>query len=254
MDDSFRERINRPVLFVLRVLDQIRGGADPEPDPDAVRQRFRELVGQFDVRGPLSEQYRLAKTALVYWADEMLINSNWSHAQSWKNSPLELELYGTRSRAWQFFRNAELARGLESPEALEVFALCTALGFQGVYRGGDLQMVPGRLDFEKPSLLQETAAVEGAAGPRSVLAEARAAERSTMAADVVSQLPATLHDWVSSVFVEVLGEPLAGYHSDQPYDSARDARPLTAGPMLAKWLGVLAIALVFLLVLLLWKG
>lgn len=233
MDDSFRKRISRPILYVLDVLQQIESGSAVVAD--SVRKRFKDLVGQFDARGPHSEQFRLAKTAIVFWTDEMLINSAWEFAQEWKNQPLELDIYGTRSRAWLFFHNAELARGLETPDALEVFAICTALGFQGIYRSGNLNVSKGAPELRSSE--EDVHASESGSGGSSALMT-----KTETGSDVISGLPKTLDEWVATIFVHVLGESLAGYQPQTPFDSARDARPLSAGRTLFRWTMIFIVA------------
>ncbi len=67
----------------------------------------------------------------MYWADEVLINSDWIHAQQWRgNRLIEWELYQEAVAGDKFFTKAEAARG-QSRDALETFFLCVTLGFQG---------------------------------------------------------------------------------------------------------------------------
>ncbi|CAK9081108.1 Type VI secretion system baseplate component TssK1 [Durusdinium trenchii] len=92
------------------------------------------------VRGDFTGgDFSLAKSAMVYWIDELLVNSDWTYASQWRDNPLEREIYGSRNRAWKFFENADYARSLESTDALEVFGQCVALGFQGIYRSESLR-------------------------------------------------------------------------------------------------------------------
>ncbi|MFK7822385.1 MAG: DotU family type IV/VI secretion system protein, partial [Planctomycetaceae bacterium] len=134
MNERFLHKVAPPILYVLSVLEKIESSGGEAPPPAAIRPRIKQLVGSFNVRGHDEEAHNLAKSAIVFWIDEVLVNANWKFAKEWQNTPLELELYGTRSRAWRFFENAAEARSLENSDALEVFALCVANGFQGVYR------------------------------------------------------------------------------------------------------------------------
>lgn len=236
MSDSFRELIGPPILYVLEVRDLIEGDPD-SVKPVAVRKRCKELLGRFDGRGALADHYRLAKHAIVYWTDEVLINSVWSYATDWRHDPLELEYFGTRDRAWRFYANAELARGLDGNEALEVFATCAALGFQGVYRGGQLPELQTQPEF--------VPAMAHAGAPRTVFSTEL--DTSTIEAkfeDVAAMLPRKRSEWLSSVFVQVLGEALPPFQSGEPYDSMRNADPLLNGAVLKKWLVVLFVAAV----------
>ena len=272
MHEPFRRRVAPPFLYVLSVLDRIQSTGGREPAVSVIRPRIRRLLGQFDVRGPDAESYRLARTALVYWVDEVLINSTWDGATEWRNNPLERELLGTRSRAWQFFENADLARGLDSNDALEVFALCVANGFQGVYRSAGFNMNPTLCSSPGAPAAAAAAAADGvpagsvgamavqgttvagrsslpnpAAFPAaSVLSQP--AEQNPQAADLREQplrhdtgsgdgfaLAPSLEEWAAAAFGQLLEEGLEPCHLTRPCDAARTARPATGAAVLKLW-------------------
>ena len=70
---------------------------------------------------------------MVYWIDEVLINSGWDHATEWKQHILEWDIYQERLRADRFYEIAHEAETLAGTDPLETFFLCVALGFRGRY-------------------------------------------------------------------------------------------------------------------------
>ncbi len=76
----------------------------------------------------------LAGQALIYWIDEMLIMTDWEGQDWWNNNKLETEILNTNDRYRFFYRDAKEAAGLADKSALEVYYLCVALGFRGLYR------------------------------------------------------------------------------------------------------------------------
>lgn len=232
MDESLRDRTTRTIHTVLSLLDQIVEPTTKTVELGVLRQLVKARLGQFDVRGPFSQEFALAKRALVFWIDELLSNAPWEHAQQWRNDSLEFELYGTRDRATLFFRDAEIARGLTSTGALEVFGLCAALGFQGIYRTGELQADEwiGQVDAEASRLEQTEAASRG--------------EYLDSAPNLPSSaagLPGSLPEWMAAVFLHISGDPLPGFQPSAPCDSARDAQPLRNAGSVKRWLIVFSV-------------
>src|SRR5262249_53528511 len=81
----------------------------------------------------LAHDFELAKHALVYWVDEILINSPWKHAMEWRQHILEWDIYQERLRADRFYEKAHEAEALANTDPLETYYLCVALGFRGRY-------------------------------------------------------------------------------------------------------------------------
>jgi type VI secretion system protein ImpK len=79
----------------------------------------------------LARDFELAKRALVYWIDEILISSTWRHAQEWTNHILEFHFYHEGVAAVRFYEMATEAEKRDSTDPLEAFLLCVALGFRG---------------------------------------------------------------------------------------------------------------------------
>lgn len=142
MNDAFAAKVYPTILYVLDLVDRIRSRRGGEPTPQEEFPRLKQYIGQLDSRGTDQRDFELAKAALVYWIDEMLVNSDWSYASYWKDNTLERELYDSRDRAWEFFEKAKTARTLSRPDALETYYLCVALGFLGIYRGGEVYTAP----------------------------------------------------------------------------------------------------------------
>lgn len=137
MTNEFGQRVYPVIRHVLNVLSEIRQ-EDSSPDPQLVATELRTLLAQFDVQGGRRKEYLLARSALVYWIDEVLVNSDWEYAGYWSNNTLERSYFDSRERAFQFFQKAEAARSLENLDTLETFFLCACFGFEGVYRDGEV--------------------------------------------------------------------------------------------------------------------
>ena len=117
--------------YVLDLLSQTNDGF---PDRRKISSDLRARLAAFDIDGAQKQQFDLTKSALVYWVDEVLVTSDWPHAEEWRDNTLERQLYDSRDRAWQFFERAKEARNLTNLDALEVFFLCAGFGFRGLYR------------------------------------------------------------------------------------------------------------------------
>lgn len=133
MTNEFGQRVYPIIRYVLDLLSAIRSGRTT-PDPQLISTQLRTLLAQFDVKGQHRVDYHLARAALVYWIDEVLVNAPWDNADFWSNHTLERSYFDSRERAWRFFEKAESARSLENLDALETFYLCACFGFKGVYR------------------------------------------------------------------------------------------------------------------------
>lgn len=123
----------------LRTVIELRQGFErgEHPDLDTVLNQLLKLLAEAEQRASRSAQlahdFALAKYALVYWVDEVLIDSSWSHAMEWRNYILEMHFYHERLRASRFYERAAEAEGLAGTDPLEVYYLASALGFRGDY-------------------------------------------------------------------------------------------------------------------------
>jgi type VI secretion system protein ImpK len=73
-----------------------------------------------------------ARFALVAFADEMILRTDWSRHGDWLANPLQLELFHTNRGGDEFFERLARLRA-EYTDAREVFFLCLAFGFEGQY-------------------------------------------------------------------------------------------------------------------------
>lgn len=77
-----------------------------------------------------SDSFLGGRYALACWLDEVFILDA-RYGGEWQEKKIEVSLYGTNDRAWKFWSQMRLAESLPTPDALEVFFLCAALGFRG---------------------------------------------------------------------------------------------------------------------------
>jgi type VI secretion system protein ImpK len=118
--------------YVLNLLDRIH--RDEQPSGEDERLIIRGLLEQAGAHLGTGPEWELACYAIVSWIDEMLVDSPWEGAEWWSNNVLEVELFKTRLCFEQFYVRAKEASRLPQRDALEVFYICTMLGFRGLYR------------------------------------------------------------------------------------------------------------------------
>jgi type IV/VI secretion system ImpK/VasF family protein len=73
-----------------------------------------------------------ARFALVAFADEMILRSEWSRRGEWQAEPLQLQLFRTNRGGDEFFERLARLRA-EQTDAREIFFLCLVFGFEGQY-------------------------------------------------------------------------------------------------------------------------
>ena len=131
MSPHFAAAVDPIFLDVLQILDRIgrNDGVVADVERESIRNRFREADAQLGER----QGWDLAKYALVAWIDDVLIAAPWDGRDWWENNSLEFAYFKTRERATEFFRRAKDAAELSRRDALEVFYVCTVLGFRGLY-------------------------------------------------------------------------------------------------------------------------
>lgn len=87
------------------------------------------------MRGPRGEEWALASYALACLIDELLIvEIPWAGREWWENHAVEVELFGTRRRATEFFDRVSTAASYPDPAALIVYMACVVMGFRGILR------------------------------------------------------------------------------------------------------------------------
>jgi type IV/VI secretion system ImpK/VasF family protein len=86
-------------------------------------------------RGPRGEEWKLASYALAALVDDLLIvEIPWAGRSWWENHAIEVELFGTRRRATEFFDRAAKAATLPEKDAMTIYAAAVVMGFRGVLR------------------------------------------------------------------------------------------------------------------------
>ncbi|MEM7412549.1 MAG: DotU family type IV/VI secretion system protein [Myxococcota bacterium] len=109
---------------------------DQRPDAAGVRARLRGLLEDFmrhpAVQGVSPVDVEEARFALVAFADEMILRTEWPGRAEWLSEPLQLQLFHTNRGGDEFFERLSRLRA-EQTDAREVFFLCLAFGFEGQY-------------------------------------------------------------------------------------------------------------------------
>jgi len=131
MTPEFASLVNPTFHEVLDLVTRIQHGGSV----DLSRERSRIRSGLEQAESTASsdscpvriEDFRLAKTALVYWIDEVLTVAD----QNWQSITLEWEYYNSRDRAWKFYVEGETKARKASPDVVEVWYLCLVMGFEG---------------------------------------------------------------------------------------------------------------------------
>lgn len=77
-----------------------------------------------------------ARFALVAWADEMILRTEWAGRDEWVREPLQLQLFRTNRAGDEFFERLSRLRA-EQTDAREVFFLCLVFGLEGQYADRD---------------------------------------------------------------------------------------------------------------------
>jgi type VI secretion system protein ImpK len=136
MTDAFANLVGPVFQHVVDLQDELNAGESPTLQ--AERDRILAVLGDAERKAgasssQLAHDFELARRALVYWIDEVLINSGWDHATEWKQHILEWDIYQERLRADRFYEIAHEAETLAGTDPLETFFLCVALGFRGRY-------------------------------------------------------------------------------------------------------------------------
>lgn len=264
MNDRLANRVNPTILYVLELLDRINGRRPGGmPDPKIERPKLKQYVGQLD-SGKSTREDELAKAALIYWIDEMLVNAPWPHQKAWERNTLEFEYFNTLDRAWLFYDQAKTAKSLSPPDALETFYLCVALGFLGVYRSADIL----RRNQQRSSAPARPQAAPAPPPPRPTeappprnfgdswpmtnpgtddswdkLPQPPGAPPAPARDDMIDEsvfdrpsggpqqgvmdLPNTLDGWAAPVYAQIVPGRQRPFQPKTPSDSQRDARPLS---------------------------
>jgi len=112
------------------------------PSVPALRNQILSLLDAF-AKNPYAQQVPAdeveeARFALVAWADETILRSNWSGREDWLRELLQLQLFRTNRAGDEFYDHLARLRP-DQHHAREVYFLCLALGFEGRYAGHDAE-------------------------------------------------------------------------------------------------------------------
>lgn len=153
MKEQLLNLVNPILRSALQLRDDWARGVGPPFDTgrELLLQEFRDLfatypaapVARRPVSGPdaidllsRSEEEKPAETylgvgyPLACWVDE-LFTLNSPVSALWNERKFEVEFYSSNDRAWRFWWQARLAADRPTDDDLEVFYLCTVLGFRG---------------------------------------------------------------------------------------------------------------------------
>ncbi len=130
MTPEFAQPVNRVLDAVLELVDRIERHERPDlveekklirMDLDALNSSSSKGSGQ------RSEDFDLARRALIYWVDEVLTMAQ----ADWKDMTLEFDYFAEKNRAWRFYEYGERAARSSSSDVIETWYLCLVLGFEG---------------------------------------------------------------------------------------------------------------------------
>jgi len=136
-------------IFSLVMTLRQTGRYGQEPELRDRLRRYLDTMQQQGLRcsytqGDLTE----VTFPLVAFIDEVILGSNWEHRESWRDRPLQLDLFGERTAGQRFFKRLEELRreGSSRREILEIYHLCLTLGFAGAYRISGMQALQPVID------------------------------------------------------------------------------------------------------------
>jgi len=147
--------VDRVLLCGLDLKDRLDKGE--KPDIAVEQAQLRELlrsdsearrwpdyggdsqIGATVMGGQRPQGFAGGRYALACWLDEIFIaDPRWG--EDWRPLALELEMYGEVVRYDRFWEQARRAEARANPDALEMYFLCTMLGFRGNKAGAPEQL------------------------------------------------------------------------------------------------------------------
>jgi type VI secretion system protein ImpK len=114
------------------------GGARDLPPPDVLQRRIEGLLDQMarkaEEAGLSGPDIDAIKYAIIAFIDEQILRSEWPGRMQWLARPMQLTHFGENTAGEGFFtRMEQLRQEPARSHVLEIYFLCVALGFQGVY-------------------------------------------------------------------------------------------------------------------------
>lgn len=131
MEPAFAEAVDQVFVAALELLERISVGEAVSPADE--RTRMKSWIERAESMIDGTEEWELAKYALVCWIDSQMVHAPWDGAGFWDNNPLEMEFYFHRLAFTEFFVKAKRAGQMPKKNALEVSYLCVVFGFRGLY-------------------------------------------------------------------------------------------------------------------------
>ena len=136
MTPDFARAVDPVFDYVLRTLERIESGHDP--DPDFTQGRIVAALERAEsALGEGNDEWQKAKFALVCWIDDLLVNAPWAGRDWWVNNILEFKMFKSNNGAVLFYMLAREATASARRDAHEVYYLCVILGFRGIYSDPD---------------------------------------------------------------------------------------------------------------------
>ncbi|MDV6033362.1 DotU family type IV/VI secretion system protein [Stieleria sp.] len=134
MTPRFADAVDPILIHAFSLMERIDGGVEIAPAEE--KRTLEGLLQQADSRlSGYTEDWDLAKYALVTWIDEMLVDAHiWSGQNWWRDNVLEWSLFNTRRCNDLYYVNATTALNAGSDDALQLIYVCVMLGFRGLYR------------------------------------------------------------------------------------------------------------------------
>lgn len=132
MTPDFARAVDPVFDYVLRALERIESGHDP--DPGYTQDRIITAIERAEATlGEANDEWQKAKFALVCWIDDLMVNAPWAGRDWWVNNILEFKMFKSNNGAVLFYMWAREATESPRRDAHEVYYLCVILGFRGIY-------------------------------------------------------------------------------------------------------------------------
>lgn len=122
---------------VVALCDRASQSNAADSDPVELRQQFLAAMetATAKMRGPRGEEWALASYAIASLIDElMIVEVPWPGRSWWENHAVEVELFGTRRRATEFFDRVTKAASYPDPSTLMIYVAAVVMGFRGILR------------------------------------------------------------------------------------------------------------------------
>ena len=158
MSPQFSTIVDPIFLKVIALAERV--DRNEVTSPEWERQALETAIREAEAQASDAASWTLAKYALASWIDDLMISSPWSGHDWWESNSLEFALFKSRDRATKFFVKAKEAAELPRRDALEVFYLCVILGFRGLYKLPEAQIIASQLNLpvSLPGWTKNTAA------------------------------------------------------------------------------------------------